>query len=232
VIRWSDDLGVTDDPDRFEEAIKAFERRVPMPADEYDALEAAERQRAFKVAAVAEAEVVQRIHDAISAAIENGTGIDEFRQAVGQDLFDAWEGEAPARLDAIFRTNTLGAYNAGRYEIFTRPEVMDSRPYWRFDSIDDERRDDVCADCDGVILPADDPWWRTHIPPLHNQCRCSYIALTEQEARDEGAADDGPDAPPAVGFGAPPAPDDWQPDPARFDDPIREILERALAETE
>jgi hypothetical protein len=163
------DVGVTPNPARFREAIAAFKKRVPMPAAEFRALEEAEREFAFTVSGVAQADLVSQVYEGIERAIRDGTTLEDFKADVGEALEQSWGGSAPARIETIFRTNVQKAYSEGRTAVFTAPAVKEARPYWRFETIDDDRRDEDCADCDGVILPADDPWWKTHTPPLHPQ---------------------------------------------------------------
>lgn len=231
-VKWADDLGITEDPDRFEEAISVFRRRVPMTEDEFQALEDAEYERAFKVAGVMDADLVQEVFDALDDAIADGTTFEEFQAKVGADLEAAWAGEAPTTLETVFRTNTMGAYNAGRREIFTRPEVKEARPYWRFDAISDERTDEDCEAADGTVLDADDDWWKTHTPPLHPNCRCSFIALSQEEAEEEGIDTDVPDADAADGFGDEASDEDWEPDFSQFDEQIGSILSDKLDDAE
>lgn len=226
-VSFSDDLGVTDDPARFEEAIAALRRRAPLADAEWKALEASERSRSFGVAAVTQAEIVQDLRDAIETAISGEQTFAEFEErALG--ILNASGQTTAATLENIFRTNTLSAYNAGRYEIFNDPVNREMRPYWRFEAILDDRTDADCEDCDGVILPADDPWWATHTPPLHFCCRCTFTALDPEEAAEEGVDDEGPDAEAGEGFGGAPTDDDWEPDSSRFDDDVAAVLDDKL----
>lgn len=227
-LSWTDDLGISDDPDKFKEAMAAFRRKVPLTDDEWDDLEDEERERAFKVANVAQADLVQEVFDALDDAIENGSTLADFQADVGAQLAEAWGGEDAPRLETLFRTNVLGAYNQGRYEIFSTPEAKEARPYWRFDAIEDDRTDDECIEADKTVLPADDPWWQVHIPPLHFNCRCTYVALSEDEAREEGVTDEPPKAEADDGFGGAPATDDWDADTSRFDDDLAAVLDRKL----
>lgn len=53
---------------------------------------------------------------------------------------------------------------------------------------------DVCSDCNGTVLPIDDPWWDDHEPDEnHPNCRCLKVPLSEDEARAEGIDRNGPD---------------------------------------
>lgn len=219
---------VTADPARSDEAIRAFRQRVPITRPEWDKLDADARDYAWTVSGVAQASVVVDVWDAIDDAVENGTDLEDFRDAVQDDLYDSWgEADSP-RVEALFRTGVHQAYNDGLEEIFSDPVVKEARPYWRYELIDDDALCVICEDCQDVILPQDDEWWDEHRPPNHVGCRCSFSALSAEEAADEGvdtSDDDGVDA--ADGFGA----DDdgeYEPDLSRFPDELRGYLESVL----
>lgn len=229
-ISWSDDLGVTDDVDRFDEAVRAFRKRVPMTDEEFDKLSAEERARAFTVANVAQADVVQEVFDALDSAVENGTTLADFKDQVGEQLSEAWEGEDSPRMEAIFRTNVMGAYGAGADEILSSPETKEARPYCRQDGIEDDRLCPICEPLVGVALPADDPYWASHVAPFHVNCRCPpRTPLTEDEAQEEGVDVEAPEAEAADGFGSPEKFDDWEPDTSDYDEHIAAELDRKLA---
>lgn len=217
------------DPDRYEEAVRALRRRVPMTDPEFRALEAEELKNAFWVAGVTEARAVQEIQDALVRAVEQGTTLDDFKADAGQRLAEAWGGEDAPRLETVFRTNVMGAYNAGRSEIFDDPDVQEARPYLRFDAVGDSRTSDICEAMDGKIYPADDPIWKTHTPPLHPNCRSIVTPLTAEEAGEEGVAKGRPDteAAPADGFGRP-AEREEEPDLDQFDDDIARVVREKL----
>jgi SPP1 gp7 family putative phage head morphogenesis protein len=216
-------------PDRYAEAIAWFRNRVPMTDEEFAALDVAERQKAFTVAGVTQARPIQEIFNAIDRAIADGTTLDDFKDEVGAQLEDAWGGKEAPRTEAVFRTNVLGAYNGGRYAIMTDPVVLEARPMWRFDDVDDSRECEICAPLHGHVAPADSAFWTTHHPPLHHLCRCVLTPLTDEEAHAEGVPSSHPSSePPDEGFGAPPAHADGEPDLSGFDPDIRRALEKRL----
>ena len=226
------EVGITPDVGRFKEAIAAFQKRVPMPKEEFDLLDQQGREYAFTVAGAAQADLVAEVYEAIGRAIENGTTLEDFQAEVGEQLAKAWGGERPARLETIFGTNVQTAYSEGRYSVFSAPAVKEARPYLRFELIDDgsQADDDPCLDAEGVILPQDDPWWSEHLPPLHPNCRCSFSALTPEEAGEEGIDKEGPDAESADGFGGRPSREgsDWAPDVSDYPAAVGDVLENVL----
>jgi SPP1 gp7 family putative phage head morphogenesis protein len=214
------------DPDRFDEAVRAFRERVPMTDAEFADLMEAEKQRAFTVAGVTQARAVQEVMDALDRAIEDGTTVEEFKAAVGGTLAESWGGVDAPRLETVFRTNVMQAYNDGRADVFADPEVRKARPYLRFDAVGDSRTSEICEALDGKVLPADDSFWRTHSPPLHPNCRSIVTPLTDAEAGEEGITKGKPDtggAAPADGFGKA-RERNPEPDISGFDPAIRAVL--------
>jgi SPP1 gp7 family putative phage head morphogenesis protein len=193
-------------PGDFEEAVRFFRAKVPMRKEEWEALEEAARSRAFTVAGVAQLSLVADVHKALEKAIAKGTSLAEFKRDVGAKLVKEWGGEKPGRLETIFRTNVQTAYSAGRMEMLTQPGALKARPYWMLLPIGDDRTSAICKRFirPPVILPADSPWWTTHIPPMHFRCRTALRALSAQEAKARGVLKAGPPVKPDEGFGGDP----------------------------
>lgn len=230
-------MAIPDDPAAFEEAVRAFRDRVPMSDAEWDALTAAQREFAFKVAGAAQADLVNDVWQALEHALGDGTDFAEFKAAVGDQLIRSWRGTVAnpaARLETIFRTNVQGAYGKGAYQQRTAAAVKKARPYWRFDGVGDSRQSNICRSIDGTIRPASDPFWKTHQPPLHHNCRSAIVALSPEEARAEGVTDEAPEVDAAEGFGTVPAAEgeDWAPDPKDYPKPLGELLQQKLAGNE
>lgn len=160
------------DVDKFEEAIRAFRKRVPLTDAQFAALTEAERAYAFRVAGLTQARQVQEVMDALDRAIEHGTTLEDFKAEVGETLAEAWGGEDASRTERVFRTEVLRSYSEGREEIHSEPAVREAFPYTRFDAVGDARSDEceICEPLDGTILRADDPFWATHQLPLHPNC--------------------------------------------------------------
>jgi SPP1 gp7 family putative phage head morphogenesis protein len=158
------------DLDRFEEAVDAWRRKVPVPDQQWKTLTAEERRHAFTVAGVTQARVVQQVYDALGQAIADGTTLDDFQENIGGVLSDAWGGPDSGRIETIFRTGTMQSYNEGRQAVFSHPAVREARPFIRYDAVGDARSCPACDPLDGLVLPADDPFWKKHQPPLHPNC--------------------------------------------------------------
>lgn len=208
---------VSADPVDFDEAIAWFRKRVGMTKADFERLTAAAKRKAFTVANVAQLDLVSQTWAAIDEAIKKGTPLADFKKAIGAELRAAWQGKVddPAwRLETVFRTNVQLAYGAGRFKQATHPDVASDRPVWMFDAILDGRETDICHACDGTKLPSDDDWWKSHLPPLHFNCRSSFTTLSEAQAGKITFVR--PTASPLEGFGLPPTADEWQPDLKKY----------------
>lgn len=157
----------------FDEAIESFRRRVPMRKERWLKRQAEAKQRAFTVAGVASADVLTDVWLALDDSIARGATFEEFKALVAEKLTTEWAGTVANpghRVETIFRTNALTAYSAGAYEQRNDPVVKRRRPYLQFRAVGDQRTTDICRELDGKVLPADDPFWASHTPPLHFQC--------------------------------------------------------------
>jgi hypothetical protein len=218
------------EPGHFTEAVEWFRQRTPIPAPDFEKLTADAKRRAFKVAGVAQLDLVADAWRALEKAIATGSSLQDFKKEARASLEAAWasSGEGPAapgpRMDVIFRNNVQSAYSAGRYAQQTKPDALARRPFWAFDSIADWRRSKICAACQGVVLRADHPWWSTHYPPLHHQCRSSVRAYTEEEARAAGITTEPTEVAAQEGWGEPLK--EWEPDLSDVPKPLASVYRR------
>jgi uncharacterized protein with gpF-like domain len=228
-------LNAIDSSEHFDAAIDAIQKRSPMPKDEWERLSSLERESAFTVAHVTQADVLQDVLDSLESAVTHGTDFEQFKDDCYLQLLESWGGEIPGRMETVFRSNLMTSYNEGRYSILSSPTVKEARPVWRLDAVMDDRICDECEDLAGTTLPADDPFWDTHYPPFHHNDRCVVTALSQDEADDAGGVDDeGPDVELDDDFGDAPSKEgeNWNFDLSRFDPELREILEAKLAESQ
>lgn len=198
--------------EKFDDALAFFRARTPMPSGVFYALEAQARQKAFTVSNVAQMSMVQQALDSLDLALDQGMDLESWRKEIGPALEEAWAGtvQYPAwRLETIFRTNVQTAFSHGRVRQMRDPAVTALRPFWLFDAVLDGRTTDECSARDGVLLPADDPWWSENTPPLHFNCRSGIRSLRKSQADRRGGVNP-PDRevelnPPGTGFGAAPS---------------------------
>ena len=165
----------TIEPLPFEEAIRFFEDKgLKLSPGSWRDVWAAENVKAFTVARVTSADVLEDIREAVGRAIKEGQSLGEFKAGLSKTLArkgwmappDAKPGDPrlkPYRLNNIFRTNAQSSYMAGRYKQMT--EVAERRPIWIYDAVNDRRTRPSHAAHDGTARRYDHPFWDKWYPP-------------------------------------------------------------------
>lgn len=107
---------------------------------------------------------------------------------------------APWRWRVIFDTNMRTAALAQRWQAFverqtalrqahrSRTGSSKGKPdlYLQYDAVNDDRTRPEHAAMDGIILPLDHPFWRTHFPPNGWYCRCTVRDYTRSQLERRG----------------------------------------------
>ncbi|MBA2724276.1 MAG: minor capsid protein [Methylibium sp.] len=202
---------VSADHERFDSAVAWFTQRVPITDTEFLARAEQARRQAFWMAGVTQAEVINQVHRSLAKNIADGVPFEEWKKAIGPTLSKAWieaphEGRA-ARTETVHRNWIQASYNRARWEQMREPAVRKHRPYLMFDGIADQRQSPICKACHGTVLPADDPWWEAHRPPLHHRCRSGLRSLTTSRALQKGINATPPKVDAQEGFGTT---DEWK----------------------
>lgn len=161
-----------------------------------------EHDAAFTVAKMLDVDLLRDVRDAVDRALSEGETFETFREQIEGRLVNAgWWGRgeirdpdtgelvsvqlgSPRRLRTIFRVNLQTAYAAGHWQRIQ--ESKREAPLLLYDAVDDDRTREEHAAWDGTILPVDDPWWQTHMPPNGWNCRCSVIQLSQAQAAEMG----------------------------------------------
>ena len=97
-----------------------------------------------------------------------------------------YDGVTPYQAENIFRTNVQTAYNVGHYKQMTDPDMMELRPYWQYDAVNDSRTRPSHLAMDGRVFPADSPVWDTWFPPNGFKCRCTVRTLSKRQVERMG----------------------------------------------
>ncbi|MBF0192276.1 MAG: DUF935 family protein [Magnetococcales bacterium] len=173
----------------FKEAIDYFRGKVPVPTERWDDLVNGQHDVGFMSAGATKADLLNDLQSAMDRAIAEGTTLSEFRKSFDEAVAKhGWEytGSRAWRSKLIFNTNMQNAYQAGRYAQMTDPDVLQSRPYWQYRhyASPNERKEHKAWN--GLVLPAQDPWWSTHYPPNGFNCHCTVFTLASRDLRREG----------------------------------------------
>lgn len=223
---------------QFAEAIQFIRAKSPVTKEEFEALSAAARAKAFTVSGYTAAEVLEWFLQELEAAVADGSTFTEFLSRMHTFLERAgYDGVNPWKAGNIFRTNILTAYNAGHYKRMTSPALMAARPYWKYLTAGDSKVRETHAQMEGRIYRADDPIWDTWYPPNGFKCRCTVVSMTEEQVRRSGEqVYDSPPlevdttgelkkAVPDAGFRTNPAKEVWEPDTSGLSGGVKKAFE-------
>ena len=164
----------------FNEAMQFLKSKVPMSKAEWLELEPKLRFRAFTVAQLGSAEVVDKAKQILLKSFEKGGGTysdtwEELKKKVNVNALDI----KPGYWENVFRTNTQSAYIAGKLQQYENSNVA----AYQLMVIEDGRTSKICrhlltASGYGMIISVDHPFWKKYgFPPYHFQCRTSIRAI-------------------------------------------------------
>lgn len=159
------------------------------------------RMQAFFSARVASAHVLEQLRAEVekiaageSDYVSARARLKEFLAAQGYGVPDVGTKEerqlatlaSTARLNLILQQNVAMAHAIGQREVSEDPAVKEIFPNYEYHAVLDENTRDEHAALDGLILPKDDPFWRTHYPPWEFNCRC-IVTDTDEPANGKSA---------------------------------------------
>ncbi|MCA0175225.1 MAG: phage head morphogenesis protein [Proteobacteria bacterium] len=216
-------------PAPFDEQLAYLRRKLNVPTERWDDIWQSAHDRAFVVAGALKADLLQDLHLAVERAAA-GSGLAAFRrefEAITMRRgWSGWTGSSTAagrawRTAVIYDTNLAASHAAGRWRQLQA--LKTSLPWWRYrhaDGVIHPRPQHQAWN--GLTLPADHPFWRTHFPPNGWGCHCKVFA---QAAPEPGA----PTAPPAGWEQGAGADEGWGYAPgAQVGVPLREMVEAKL----
>jgi SPP1 gp7 family putative phage head morphogenesis protein len=170
-------------PVPHEEAAKFISAKPVMSRQVFDGLAPELRARAFTVTGVGSVDALQKSRDII-ATLPMGENWDDVKNRLVGEIAPWMEDdeEAERRAELLLRVHGNQAYAQASWEVMDRQrEVF---PYWQYQSMGDGKVRDTHRALNGIILPANDPFWVSHTPPWEYGCRCQIIPLDDYDVED------------------------------------------------
>jgi len=164
----------------YSEAVTALRRRLQLPADVLDAVQAEYEVKALRVLDGTTEAVEHRLQAAILETTVTGGHVREGVKAM-REAFEA-VGITPQNsftLENLFRTQTQLAYSAGRWQANQDEAIQEVLWGYKYVTVGDDRVRPEHRGLDGVTATKDDPIWRRIWPPNGYSCRCSTIEVFE-----------------------------------------------------
>jgi len=179
------------------DALQYFKAKVSKPEFDWRDIWREEHAHAFTVAKATQLDVLDNIREALDQAQAEGRTYRQFARELTPELQRmGWWGKAimedpltgeikgvqlgsPRRLKTIYRANMRTARAAGQWQRAQRTKK--ALPYLIYElGPSREHRVEHVA-WHGTLLPVDDPWWDTHMPPNGWGCKCRVRQVTQWE---------------------------------------------------
>ena len=206
------DWTVVDEPFTPEEAVKFFSGKVPMTRAEFEALTEQLMDKAFYVSGLEKLSIDRDVKNLLTDALNNGMTPEQFKFKLSEMQVKystpvyGLEGTVGEKVldyhaETVFRTNIMSAYNEGRREMYSDPDVKEYFPAYEYTAIMDGRQTEICDELDGFVALADDPIWNKIWPPNHHECRSTVVTINKYDFTREMLSGK-PKTEPAKGFGS------------------------------
>ncbi|GAB6391226.1 MAG: hypothetical protein MdMp014T_0599 [Treponematales bacterium] len=153
-----------------------------------------EHATGFTAAKAMQLDVLSDMYKAVIAAVEKGQSFESFKKNIKPLLQEkGWWGKkemadpvtgqvvnaqpgSDRRLKTIYRVNMRSAFQRERYE---RTMKSPLHPYMMYRIGNSAHHREEHRKWDGLILPKDDPWRDSRLPPNGFGCKCYTVAVSE-----------------------------------------------------
>lgn len=168
----------------FLEAIKWFREKINIPTERWDEIDAAAREKAFTVAGMTKAEMLDDARLLVERQLTEGNSFDDFqkqwKRLIGRK---GWQpkGNVNRRIYIIADTNVRKAYSAGKRLQFEAAGLEKRMPYkvWRWRDSPVPRPNHKALHNKAIL--ASDPFWdAVGDLPCGFGCRCQAFYANQQ----------------------------------------------------
>ena len=190
------------EPLKPKDALAYFRQKGLEPAFSYQDVWQEEHSKAFTVAKVLDVGLLQDYRAELDRAMEDGLPFESFQKAMrahlaehGMDgvveVTDPVTGKtarvnlsSKRRLRTVFDTNMRQAYNQGNWQRAWQTRQLLPYLLYHHNDVRFPRPEHVAWD--GVCLPIEHPFWKTHYPQCAWGCKCSTESLSADMLRARG----------------------------------------------
>jgi len=172
-------------PERALEWLKRRGKNLKISID-WDELDAEAHNKAFTVAKVMSADILQLIYDYVEKAKSEGMTLSKFQTMLLPRLEEAgWTGVTPSRLKVIYDTNMQMAYSQGKYH--QQKLISHIYPYWKYTQIQRPTKRHNHSLLHNKVFRHDDPIWDLIYPPSGFGCKCSVTPIKDDSNVEDGS---------------------------------------------
>ncbi|MDR0966668.1 MAG: hypothetical protein LBM75_09260 [Myxococcales bacterium] len=171
----------------FSEAEEFLRKKAIVPTNEWKEMQGAAHDKGFTVAGLIHEEALQRVFQAVQAAIEGSETVQGFTKTLKGILDDTGaelRGDLKKRARTIYETNLRTSRAAGRLQQLKASKK--ELPFWRYRHGRSRFPRSAHKALDGKVLRADDPLWKIIYPPNGWGCSCTVEAISQRELDEMG----------------------------------------------
>ena len=171
-------------PERALEWLKQRGKNLKLTTD-WDELDSVAHDKAFTVAKVMNADILQLIYDYVERAKSEGWTLKTFKdKLINRVQAAGWTGVTPSRLKVIYDTNMQMAYANGKYR--QQKLISDLYPYWKYTQIERPTKRHDHTLLHGKVFRHDDRIWDLIYPPSGFGCKCSVVPIKNNSKMESG----------------------------------------------
>lgn len=172
-------------PERALEWLKQRGKNLKITID-WDELDKEAHNKAFTVAKVMFADILQLIYDYVERAKSEGMTLKQFQDLLLPEIEKkGWTGATPHRLKVIYDTNMQMAYAQGKYK--QQKLISHLYPYWKYTQIQRPTKRHNHSLLHGKVFRHDDPIWDLIYPPSGFGCKCSVTPIKDATDLEDGS---------------------------------------------
>jgi SPP1 gp7 family putative phage head morphogenesis protein len=170
-------------PAPHDEAAKLIRGKMPATRQIFDAMAPELQAAAVVITGVEDLHAIERVRNLV-AGIPEGEDWELAKDTIIAELMPWLKDDEAAerRAELILRSHGYAAYAKANWAALE--EQIEIFPWRKYQTAQDERVRGTHAALDGLIAPANSPFWRSHTPPWEFGCRCDVVGLTDADVRE------------------------------------------------
>lgn len=166
----------------LDDALTYLQNLNVLGANKYAQFSRLEKLKTVGSSTISSAKTAGLLHRALTDAIKEGEGVDDFRQRI-KGIVNLGRADS----ERILRTHTKTAFIDGMTKTLEKPHIDQAFGYVLYVATHDGRTRDSHRALDGFVVKVGTKEYRTLKAALSDwNCRCSMIPLTEKQATARG----------------------------------------------
>lgn len=176
-------------PTPFKEAGEVLRNKPVLTSSIFSKLSPEIKACAFAIRKIESADTLQNVRDII-ARFPEGENWNDSKKKILDEIKPFFEPKAAGRrAELLLRIHGLNAYRVGQWEL--AQETKSALPYFKYIATMDSKTRPSHAALHGLVLPVDDPFWDTHMPPGWDWfCRCQVVQISEYDKKEQQKAEE------------------------------------------